>query len=393
MICLLYNTLKSQSKRPKIQNPKSKIEEYRRLFPVTRTYNYLNHAATTALPQPGLDALARYWQAQSTMGMLCEPDYFPVADHAREKMARLLGADPEEIGWVQNTATAISLVANGLDWQRGDNVITIHGEFPANVYPWLGLSRLGVETRFVHRRNDRITPNDIAPAIDRHTRLLNVSFVDFGTGIRNDLVSLGQLCAERGILFNVDGIQGCGGLKLDVHEAGIHFLSAGAHKYLLGPQGVGVLYIRRDVLDTLYPFTANWYSVINRDDYLNYGQPWVDSASRVEGSTRNISGLVAFDAILAMILDVGIENIQARVLALSGRLVEGLLNKGYELISLPNTEDRSGIVCFKAKGDPMHILARALADNIIIAVRLNRVRVSPHFYNTEDEIDSLLTLL
>src|SRR5437879_5194384 len=115
------------------------LSAYRELFPVTRRYKYLNHAACTPMCQPGLDALARYWEEQSTRGVLCEPEYFPVMDRAREKMARLIGADPDEIGWVQNTASAVALVANGLDWHEGENVITVQGEFPANVYPWLGL--------------------------------------------------------------------------------------------------------------------------------------------------------------------------------------------------------------------------------------------------------------
>ena len=308
-------------------------------------------------------------------------------------MARLLGARPEEIGWVQNTSNAINMVANGLTWQEGDNVITVQGEFPANVYPWLGLKRHGVEARLVERKDGRVALDDVAAAMDSRTRLLSISFVDFGTGVRNDLASLGRLCNDRGVLFNVDGIQGLGALKLDVENMGIHFLSAGAHKWLMGPQGVGVLYVRRDVLNQLWPLTANWYSVVNRDDHLNYGQPWVETAARYEGSTPNVSGLVAFNAVLGMILDAGIERIEARVLALTDRLIEGLQSKGYTLISSTRPEERSGVVCFKAKGDPAELLEKANAQGIIIAVRVGAVRVSPHFYNTEEEIDRLLAIL
>ncbi|HEY0070933.1 MAG TPA: aminotransferase class V-fold PLP-dependent enzyme, partial [Chloroflexia bacterium] len=278
-------------------------EDYRHLFPVTEHYAYLNHAGCTPLPRPGLEALARYWAEQSTQGVLSEPKYFPVVDHAREKMARVMGADPSEVGWLQNTSTALNMVANGLDWQAGENVVTVQGEFPANIYPWLGLSRLGVETRLVPQRDNRVLVDDIAAAMDGKTRMLSISFVEFATGFRNDLCALGQLCQERGVLFTVDAIQGLGALQLDVHAAGIDFLGAGAHKWLIGPQGVGVFYVRRDAQPLLRPLTANWYSVVNRDDYLTYGQPWVDANSRIEGSTHNVSGLVAFDAILEMILD------------------------------------------------------------------------------------------
>jgi selenocysteine lyase/cysteine desulfurase len=367
--------------------------DYRHLFPVAEHYAYLNHAGCTPLPRPGLDALARYWAEQSTQGVLSEPKYFPVVDHAREKMARLIGADPSEVGWLQNTSTALNMVANGLDWQAGENVVTVQGEFPANIYPWLGLARLGVETRLVPQRDNRVLVDDIAAAMDGKTRMLSISFVEFATGFRNDLCALGQLCRERGVLFTVDAIQGLGALQLDAHAAGIHFLGAGAHKWLMGPQGVGVFYVRRDVQPLLRPLTANWYSVVHRDDYLTYGQPWVDANSRIEGSTHNVSGLVAFDAILGMILDIGPARIEARVLHLTARLMEGLCGKGYEVVSSDREGERSGVVCFRAKGDPLDVLARAQAESIVVAVRVGVVRVSPHFYNTEDEIDRFLAVL
>ena len=366
---------------------------YRKLFPVTEHYAYLNHAACTPLPQPGVDALARYWHDQSTQGVLSEPYYSEAIEQARHKMAALIGAEPSEIGWVQSTATAIELVAYGLDWREGDNVVTVYGEFPANVYPWLGLKRFGVETRLVQPRNGRVTVDDLALAVDARTRLVSISFVSFLTGIRADLPAIGQLCAERGVLFNVDAIQGLGALRLDVKEVGAHFVGAGAHKWLMGPHGVGMLYINRNVLDSLHPFSANWASVMHRDDYLNYDQPWMPSAARIEGSTRNMSGLVAFDAVLNLLLEVGPARIQARIMELTGRLIDGLLSKGYRLVSSTAPEERSGIVSFKARGDPMDLLARARSEGIVIAVRLGVVRVSPHFYNTVEEIDRLLSIL
>lgn len=369
------------------------LTDYRELFPITHHYAYLNHAACSPMSRPGLEALTTYWQANSMKGMINELEYFPVVDHARDKMARLIGADPSEIGWVQNTSSAINLVANGLEWQEGDNVVTIQGEFPANIYPWLGLRRLGVETRLVPQRDNRVLIDDIVATIDERTRLLSISFVDFATGFRNDLPALGQLCNDRGILFNVDAIQGLGALQLDVHSAGIHFMGAGAHKWLLGPQGVGVFYVRKDMLERLWPLSANWLSVVNREDFLNYGQPWMDAAARVEGSTWNLSGLVALNAILDMILEVGLPRIEARIMQLTGRLMDGLLSLGYDVVSSQAPHERSGVVCFRAKGDPMDLLAQAQAQNIVIAVRVGVVRVSPHFYNTEEEIDRLLAIL
>ena len=388
---LAEDTLTLANQEPTTNN--SQLSPYRALFPVARKYAYLNHAAVSPMSQRGLDALARYWEAQSTSGVLSEEKYFPVVGHAREKMARLIGADPSEVGWVQNTSAAMNLVANGLDWQPGDNVVTLQGEFPANVYPWLGLKRLQVETRFVPLTDGSPAFEDILEAIDERTRLLSVSFVAFSTGVRHDLVALGQLCRERGILFNVDAIQGLGALQLDVRECEIDFMGAGAHKWLLGPQGVGMLYVKRESLEKLWPLTASWYSVAGRYDHFNYGQPWVEAASRFEGSTVNVSGLVAFDAILDMLLEIGSAQIEVRILHLTGRLIEGLQSRGYEILSSTLPAERSGIVCFRAKGDPLDLLARAQAENIIVAVRVGVIRVSPHFYNTEEEIDRVLAML
>ncbi len=369
------------------------VESYRRLFPVTERLAYLNHAACTPLPRPGTDALAQYWAEQGTEGTLSEPRYFPVVDQAREKMAHLIGAEACEVGWVQNTSSALNMVAEGLEWREGENVVTVRGEFPANIYPWLGLARLGVETRLVEQRNHRVLFDDIAAAMDRNTRMLSISFVEFSSGFRNDLYALGQLCEERGALFTVDGIQGLGALQLDVHKAGIHFLGAGAHKWLMGPQGVGLFYVRRDVLGLLRPISANWLSVVSRDEYMTYGQAWREDNSRVEGSTYNVSGLVAFDAVLGMLLEVGLARIEERVLHLTMHLIEGLRSRGYTVVSPDGPGERSGVVCFRAKGDPAELLHRAQERGIVVAVRVGLVRVSPHFYNTEEEIDRFLSLL
>jgi selenocysteine lyase/cysteine desulfurase len=325
--------------------------------------------------------------------MLSEPETNDQIERAREKMARLMGAQACEIGWVPNTAIAAMIVANGIDWREGDNVVTVRSGFPSSVYPWLGLRRQGVKIRFVEAAGGRVPVESIAEAMDSRTRALNISWVEFSTGFRHDLSRLGQIAHERNIIFNVDAMQGLGALQLDVEETGVHFLGAGAPKWLMGPHGLGVFYARKEMLDRISHVTANWRSVPDSSDYLNYEQPWVDSASRVEGSTPNMSAIVAFDAVLDMIHEVGPPRIEARILQLTDRLIDGLLSREYDLVSPLEPNERSGIVCFRAKGDPMVVLARAEAENVIIAVRLGVVRVSPHFYNNEEEIDRLLALL
>lgn len=369
------------------------LSKYRDLFPVTREYAYLNHAACTGLPTPAVEAVARHWARQSAMGVLSEPETNAQIERAREKMARLIGAQAGEIGWVPNTAMATLIVANGIGCREGDNVVTVQGGFPASVYPWLGLRRKGVEVRFVQARTGRVPVESIVEAMDSRTRALNVSWVEFSTGFRHDLARLGQVCRERDVIFNVDAMQGLGALQLDVEAAGVHFLGAGTPKWLMGPHGLGVFYARKDMLDRIEHITANWRSVPDSSDYLNYEQPWVDSASRVEGSTQNMSAIVAFDAVLDLIHEVGPPRIEARIMQLTDMLIDGLLSREYDLVSSLEPGERSGIVCFRAKGDPMELLARAEAEKIVIAVRLGVVRVSPHFYNDEEEIDRLLALL
>ncbi len=373
----------------------AQVIKIRNGFPITQHYAYLNHAACSPLPQPGLDALGTYWAEQSTQGTVSEPKYFPIVEAAREKMARLIGADTGEIGWVPNTSTAMRIVAEGLRWREGDNVIITEGDFPANVYPWLWLSAQGVEARRVAPRDNRLLLDDIAARIDGRTRLVSVSFVQFNTGFRNDLYALGQLCEERGVLLNVDAIQGLGALEFDVHGVGVHFMGAGVHKWLMGPQGLGFIYIRKTALQHLdFPITANWRSVENPLDYLNQEQSLVDGASRVEGSTWNLSGLVAFDRILQDVhLKHGSRQIEARIMHLTDILIRGLLSRGLDVVTPLDPKERSGIVCFRVKGDPLDLLARAASEKLVIAVRVGVVRVSPHFYNTEEEIDRLLALM
>lgn len=371
----------------------AELAPYRALFPVAKRYAYLNHAACTGLPLPGVEALARHWERQSSMGVLSEPETNDTIEDAREKMARLIGAQASEIGWVPNTAIATTIVANGIDWRAGDNVVTVASGFPSSVYPWLALRNRGVEVRFVRAVEGRVPAGSIIEAMDARTRALNISWVEFSTGFKHDLYTLGQVCHERGIIFNIDAMQGLGALELDVEEAGVHFMGAGTPKWLMGPHGLGVFYAHREWLDTISHITANWRSVPDRADYLNYEQPWVGSTSRVEGSTPNMSAIVAFDAVLDLIHEVGPARIETRVLELTGRVIDGLLSKGYDLVSSTRPEERSGIVCFLPKGDPIELLTRAEAEQIVIAVRLGVVRVSPHFYNTEEEIDRLLALL
>jgi cysteine desulfurase/selenocysteine lyase len=371
------------------------IAEARKLFPITENYAYLNHASVSSLSTRVGLAMAQVIVDFREHGGVNEERWTEQVEEARMLAARLINARPGEIALTDNTSRGLIIVANGLDWGAGDNVVTAETEFTANVYPWVYLRRLGVETRFAPARKGRILVEDVAEMMDEHTRLVALSFVEFGTGYRNDLAAIGGLCREREVCFSVDAIQGLGALSLDVRACQIDFLSAGGAKWLLGPVGTGVFYCRKGLIERLTPALVGWRSVVDRDDYYRYDSPLLPDARRFEPGTLNIPGLVGLGASLETLLEVGIPRIEERVLALTDHLIEGLEARGYDVVTPhEKREERSGIVAFKHGEHPADELHQRLREaDVVISQRGGAIRVSPHFYNVEEELDRLLEAL
>jgi cysteine desulfurase / selenocysteine lyase len=367
------------------------LAEYRALFPVTERYAYLNHAAVAALCRPATDALAAYWHAQSHEGIASELAHMPLIESNRRQMARLINADPDEIAWVANTSVAVGLVAGSVRWQAGDNVVTTDEQFPANIYPWLALREDGVETRLVPRRAGCVPLEDLAARMDARTRLVAVSWVEFNSGFRQDIAALGALCRARGALLLVDAMQGLGGLQADVRAWDADFVAVAAHKWLLGPQGLGMLYVRQARLAELRPLLMGWRSVGRAQDFGDYDQPWLPNARRFEGGTPNLSAHVAFAPVLRLLLDVGPARIERQIRGLTDHLVARLRAHGHAALSPRAGGEWSGIVCFRPRGgeSPDAIVARLTAAGVSVSARSGVVRVSPHFYNTAADIDRL----
>ena len=367
------------------------LESYRTLFPVTESWTYLNHAAVSGLCRPAVDALTAYLADQSANALASEPAAMAGIEANRDKAARLVGADADEIAWLPNTALAISLIAHSLPWVAGDNVVTTDEQFPANVYPWLELAAQGVDTRLVPRRAGRVLIEDLVAQLDGRTRLVAVSWVEFNSGFCQDLAALGALCQARGVRLLVDGIQGLGALPADLHAWGVDFFAAGTHKWLLGPQGLALLYVRRAVMAELRAHLLSWRSVVDQDDHLNYRQPWRPDARRFEGSTPNLLGHAAFGPVLDLHLEIGPIRIAAAIRVLTDRLIAALHAHGHTVTSSLAPAERSGIVCFRPRADedPAAVVARLHAARISVAARSGVVRVAPHFYNTAAEISSL----
>ncbi len=362
-------------------------------FPIRKTRIYLNHASIGPLPTRSVRAAEQYLEHQNTTANAFYPQWEETARRAKAHFAPLINADPAEVGLIGNTTKGLLLLANGMQWEKGDNIVVPEFEFPANIYPWKNLERSGVELRFVPEREGRFDLEDFARLIDKRTRLLSVSFVEYSTGFRQNLEALGRLCREKNIVFCVDAIQGVGVIPLDVRATNIDFLALDGHKWLLGPYGIGFLYCRRELMEQLHGFRG-WMSVRKPSNYIDYNQDLAESAQRFEEGSLNYLGLYALEQSVELIAQTGTGNIYHKVLALTHRLAEGLARKGYRIVSPMAETERSGILAFVSpRYKSQDLFRELLGQNVICCVRRDYVRMSPHFYNSFAEMDRVLTLL
>lgn len=311
-------------------------------------------------------------------------------DAARAAIAQLIGGRADEIAFVPNTAHGLSLVAAGLPWQAGDNVVAIDGEYPSNIYPWFGLRRQGVETRLVTRSRDGCFDADaIAPLIDDRTRVVAVSAVDWQSGFRCDLAALGELCARRDVLLVVDGIQAVGAMQVDVARSGIACLAVGGHKWLLAPEGCGFLFVAQRVLDRLTPVLLGWNSVADPDTYLPYRTTLRSDAAKLEPGTQMHLGVRALGAAIALLLEIGPAAIEARVLETTDALAEALRSVGATILSPRRGAERSAILTFEL-GDTERLYASLVRHGVICRRRLGGIRLAPHFYTDASDVERVV---
>ncbi|MFQ5329872.1 MAG: aminotransferase class V-fold PLP-dependent enzyme [Thermodesulfobacteriota bacterium] len=370
------------------------ISAYRKLFPVTENLVYLNHAAVAPLSTRVVDKVAAFLEEYREFGSLHYPRWMEYMDEVRGMAATLVGADRGEIAFIKNTSSGLSMVANGIAWAHGDNIITADCEFPSNVYPWMNLAPRGVELRLVKERDGRIHIGDIEALIDDRTRLLSISWVEFVNGFRNDLKALGDLCEARKIYFCVDGIQGLGALEMDVEKFKIDFLAADGHKWLLAPEGIGIFYVSRRVMDKLRPSQVGWHSVTNPSDYLPYHFDFRDDARRFEEGSPNMMGIYALGASLETLLEIGIGCIEETILSLTKNIANALTKRGHSILTPLGDNERSGIILFAPpKGSVEGLYRHLSANRILCAIRPGGIRLSPHFYNNIEDVDRLLNVI
>jgi selenocysteine lyase/cysteine desulfurase len=323
-------------------------------------------------------------------------DWKEDALQARLMYAQILGSLPDEVAFINSTAEGVNLIANGIDWKPGDNVVLTNVDYPANIYPWMNQASRGVEVKWVRQREDGcLHAEDFAAAIDGHTRVVAVSFVQFLNGCRIDLNAIGEICAQKGVFFFVDAMQGLGAIDLDVREMKIGALASHSRKWLLCPGGCGVLYVNRKVLKDLRVTNPGAGSVVDSENLLDYKLTYRDSAVRFESSDLNPMAVSATRAMLAMFTGLGMTYIENRVIALTDMLCEGIRKKGHVLHSPRDPARKSGIVSFSAStADDTESLSKELTEaRVVHTFRAGMIRLSPHFYNSEGEVELVLNLL
>lgn len=369
-------------------------ESLREHFPVTRNFNFQNHAAVAPLCKPAADAVQRYLAATSQNGYV-DGGFYKHVEKARQSAARLINANPDEVTFIKNTTEGLNFVANGLTWKKGDNVVTARAEFPSNLYPWLNLESRGVRVRTVVEEGGRIPIDSLIDAIDSRTRLVAISSVQFASGYRTDLATLGEHCVNKGVFLCADAIQSLGVMPIDVKGMHIDFLASGAHKWLCGPEGIGIFYVSKELQGHLHPSCVGWASVKNPLDFDRSRFDFDDSIKRFDSGTFNMPGIFGLGGSLEMLLDIGIDKICKRVLFLTDRLADGVRDKGYRVFSSRERPEASSVLAFSSDVHDHSAIQRHLQSEhrLVIAVRRDKLRASPHFYNTEKEIDQLIDLL
>jgi cysteine desulfurase / selenocysteine lyase len=368
-------------------------ERYRDQFPVTQNLIYLNHAAVAPLCKAAADAQRELSDDAETWGSFHYDRWMDCYDRFRREFARMVNATPAEIAIVKNTSEGIATVQMGFPWRAGDRVVAFREEFPANYFPWQRLEAKGVSITWLSIYDSLEKIDEAA----RGARLLAISYVNYLSGYRVNLEAIGEICARHGVFYFVDAIQGLGVYPIDVRRARIHALSADGHKWLLGPEGCGVLYIQQDWQDQIEPVEFGWTNIAGFNDYSCRDMALRQDAGRYECGTLNTVGCYGLAASARFLNEIEASEpgaLAAAVTSLADRVVAGVTAKGYEILGDRRPDTASGIVSFrKTDVDARMVVSRLREHRITAAPRQGWARVSPHFYITPAEIDRMLELL
>ncbi len=367
------------------------MESYLDEFPALREYAYLNTASEGLLPSRSAKALSEYARRRQ-LGSLSFDEYREKVEETRKLIGKLIGAREDEIALMQNTSEGLNVVINSLEWERGDSVVTCDLEFPTVVFPLQKLRKeLGVELRVMRSINGVVPDSEVERCIDETTKLVCVSHVEFATGYKFDLRKISKLCREYQAFLLVDGGQSVGATGIRVREAGVDFLASSGSKWMLGPEGTGFLYVRKDLADELEPPRIGWLSDKRPGDFSFREYELADGARRFECGTVNMGGFAALGESVRLLLEVGVEKIKQRVENLSSYLRRELAEI-VEVVGPRDEEHSSGIVSFRhPRADGL--FRELMKRKVVVSLRLGMVRASTHFYNSEEDISKLLEIV
>lgn len=368
----------------------------RREFPLDDNIVYLNHAGVAPWPKRTSDAVRQFAEENIHKGAIRYKTWIERESALRNQLQRLINSpSTDDIALLKNTSEALSVVAGGLNWRRGENVVSTDEEFPSNRIPWQAQRKSGVEFREINILHSNDPELDLINACDEKTRVLTVSSVQYGSGIRLNLQQLGDFCANNNILFCIDAIQSVGAHPLDVQAIQADFVMADGHKWMLGPEGIALFYCKSQTRAQLELRQYGWHMVQNAGDYdAKDWQPAAD-AHRFECGSPNMLGIHALSASLSLFEELGMESIYRNILNNTTYLIDKLNNiKGIEIVTPEDEERRAGIVTFKIVGQDIHKLhAYLLNNNIICACRRAGIRFSPHFYTSKEKMDNALEIV
>ncbi len=360
-------------------------------FPSAENAIHLDHASVGPISLRVAEAMGQ--NAADHAGHGFDPAWRDDIERVRGQVAWLIGSRPDNVAFVQNTSFGISIAANGIDWQPGDNVVVPAGEFPSNYYPWLNLARRGVQLRPVPASEGHASIDDIVSAIDRRTRVVAVSAVQYSNGHRYDLAALGRICHERDVVFVVDGTQAVGALMIDVRASKIDVLAVSSHKWMLGPPGIGFVHVSDRALELIRPSVVGWLSVVDPFAF-DYRLRLPATARRFEPGTENAIGIVGLGGTISLLQDFGPAWVEQRILDLTNHICHEVSTRGFVVQGPRHDGQASGIVIFSRRGvDPDDLHHRLTDAGVKCAVRAGGIRFSPHYYNTVEEIDIAIAAL
>lgn len=370
--------------------------ELRAIFPhLEKDHTYLNHAAISPQSDRVKEALERFISDRNSGNIDNFEEWMKITEETRGLIAQLINTGgTDRISFMGNTSDAISVVAEGFDWNPGDEIILNTMEFPANIQPFRILERKGVKLIYLEPDDEgKVTRDMIEDAITSKTKFVSISAVQYLNGFRADLKSIGEVCQKNDIYFIVDGIQALGAIEIDVEACQIDALATGGHKWLMGPMGIGFLYLSEKLANDLSPAKTGWLSVETPWELSNFNQEWLPISQHLETGTFNMMGIVGFNASLSNLLGIGKEAVEKEIMELTAHLFTNVLPiNGVQIITPKSPEHHAGILTFSLpeNSNAEEVVHRLQTEKMTISAREGFVRISPHYYNTTNELDRVL---